>query len=72
MFATFNQETIAGSGLLQEFTYYGHIHQILGIGFQYFDLHIFDVEWFQVEKGGLCPSIKVALNSFVIMDSKRL
>ncbi|MCO5551385.1 hypothetical protein L7F22_004887 [Adiantum nelumboides] len=42
--ATFDQETTAGSEVIEKFTYYGHIDQILGIGFRSFDIHILDVK----------------------------
>ena len=70
--ATFDQETFAGSGQFQKYTYYGHISEILAIGYQSFELYILDVKWYQAVIGGSRPSIKVAQNGFVVVDSRRL
>ena len=70
--ATFDQETIAGSEQVKKFTYYGHIHQIIGIGFRSFEIHILDVKWYAAVTEGPRPSIKVAQNGFVVVDSTRL
>lgn len=70
--ATFDQETSAGSGQLEKFTYYGHIQEILAVSYRSFEIHILDVKWYEVVKGGHRPSIKVAQNGFVVVDSKRL
>ena len=72
MCATFDQEINAGSGQLEKFTYYGHIQDILGVSYCSFELHILDVAWYKVVKGGHRPSMKVAQNGFVVVDSKRL
>ncbi len=62
--ATFDQETIAGSEQVEKFTYYGHIHQIIGIGFRSFEIHILDVKWYAAVTQGQRPSIKVAQEWF--------
>ena len=48
---TFNQETFAGNGQFEKYTYYGQIHQKLRIGYHSFELHILDVKWYQAVKG---------------------
>ncbi|MCO5556418.1 hypothetical protein L7F22_009967 [Adiantum nelumboides] len=58
--------------VIEKFTYYGHIDQILGIGSRSFDIHILDVKWYAAVTGGQRPSIKVAQNGFVVVDSTRL
>ena len=70
--ATFDQETVAGSGQFQKYTYYGHINKILAIGYRSFELYILDVTCYQSVTGGQRPSIKVAQNGFVVVDSRRL
>ena len=70
--ATFNQETIARNGQFQKYTYYGHISEILAIGYHSFELYILDVKWYQVVIGRPRPSIKVAQNGFVVVDSRCL
>ena len=45
--ATFDQETIAGSGAFQKYTYYGHISEILTIGYCSFELFIRSIKWYQ-------------------------
>ena len=70
--ATFNQETFARSGQVEKFTYYGHISQILQIGYRSFELNILDVKWYQFVKGGQRPPIKVAQNGFVVGDSTHI
>ena len=49
--ATFDQETIARSGKFKKHTYYGHISEILEIGYCSFELYILDVKWYQVMTG---------------------
>ena len=49
--ATFDQETVAGSGQFQKYTYYGHISEILTIGYCSFELYILDSKWYQVVIG---------------------
>ncbi|MCO5603700.1 hypothetical protein L7F22_057851 [Adiantum nelumboides] len=41
-------------------------------GFRSFDIHILDVKWYATVTGGQRPSIKVAQNGFVVVDSIRL
>ena len=57
---------------MEKFTYYGHIHHILGVSYRSFEIHILDVAWYEVVKGGHRPSIKVAHNGFVVVDTKQL
>ena len=70
--ATFDQEIVAGSGEFQKYTYYGHISEILAIGYHSFELYILDVKWYQAVTRGPRPSIKVAQNGFVVVDSSHL
>ena len=42
---TFDQEIVVRSGHFQKYTYYGHISEILAIGFCSFELYILDVKW---------------------------
>ena len=72
MCAAFDQEISAGSGQLEKFTYYGHIQDILGVSYRSFELHILDVAWCKVVKGGRRPSMNVAQNGFVVVDNKQL
>ena len=57
---------------MEKFTYYGHIQDILKVPYRSFEVHILDVAWYKVAKGGHRPSMKVAQNGFVVVDSKRL
>ena len=57
---------------MEKFAYYGHIHEILRISYHFFEIHIVDVTWYEVVKGGHQPFIKVAHNGFVVVDSRQL
>ena len=70
--ATFDQETIARSSQFEKYTNYGNISEILAIGYFYFELLILDVKWYQVVTRGPRPSIKVAQNGLVVVESRCL
>ena len=44
----------------------------MAIGYRSFELYILDVKWYQVVIGRPRPSIKVAQNGFVVVESRRL
>ena len=70
--AIFDQEIVANSGQFQKYTYYGHVSEILAIGYCSFELYILNVKLYQAVIRGPRPSIKLAQNGFVVVNSRRL
>ena len=69
--ATFDQEVRVGTGTVERYTYYGIIDAILCVSYGPFDVYLFDVTWFQAERGGRQPSMKRGSNGFVTIDNRR-